>query len=95
MSYQTNKEMRTVTISIPQELVQKIDSIAIDEERSRSKMIEILLKKILYKNSPNLMKSNKILNLKNTVDSEKNWFPIIKVDSHNNYACSLGIMIFT
>ena len=59
MSYQTNKEMRTVTISIPQALVQKIDSIAIDEERSRSKMIEILLKKILYKNSPNLMKSNK------------------------------------
>ena len=72
MSYQTNKEMRTVTISIPQELVQKIDSIAIDEERSRSKMIEILLKKILYKNSPNLMNSNKILNLKNTVDLEKN-----------------------
>lgn len=72
MSYQTNKEMRTVTISIPQELVQKIDSIAIDEERSRSKMIEILLKKILYKNSPNLMKSNKILNLKSTVDLEKN-----------------------
>lgn len=72
MSYQTNKEMRTVTISIPQELVQKIDSIAIDEERSGSKMIEILLKKILYKNSPNLMKSNKILNLKNTVDLEKN-----------------------
>ena len=63
--------MRTVTISIPQELVQKIDSIAIDEERSRSKMIEILLKKISYKNSPNLLKSNKILNLKNTVDLKK------------------------
>ena len=63
--------MRTVTISIPQELVEKIDTIAIEEERSRSKMIEILLKKILYKNSPNLLKSNKILNLKNTIDLQK------------------------
>lgn len=71
MSYQNNKEMRTVTISIPQELVEKIDTIAIEEERSRSKMIEILLKKILYKNSPNLFKSNKILNLKNTIDLQK------------------------
>jgi|TARA_A200000113_G_scaffold224514_1_gene242590 metal-responsive CopG/Arc/MetJ family transcriptional regulator len=71
MSYQNNKEMRTVTISIPQELVEKIDTIAIEEERSRSKMIEILLKKILYKNSPNLLKSNKILNLKNTIDLQK------------------------
>ena len=71
MSYQNNKEMRTVTISIPQELVKKIDTIAIEEERSRSKMIEILLKKILYKNSPNLLKSNKILNLKNTIDLQK------------------------
>jgi metal-responsive CopG/Arc/MetJ family transcriptional regulator len=70
MSYQNNKEMRTVTISIPQELVQKIDNIAIEEERSRSKMIEILLKKILYKNSPNLLKS-KALNLKNTIDSPR------------------------
>ena len=70
MSYQNNKEMRTVTISIPQELVQKIDNIAIDEERFRSKMIEILLKKILYKNSPNLLKSNKALNLNNTIDSQ-------------------------
>ena len=43
--------MLTVTISIPQELVQKIDSIAIDEERSRSKMIEILLKNIVQKQS--------------------------------------------
>ena len=34
MSYQNNKEMRTVSISIPQELVQKIDNIAIEEERS-------------------------------------------------------------
>lgn len=71
MSYQNNKEMRTVTISIPQELVEKIDTIAIEEERSRSKIIEILLKKILYKNSPNLLKSNKILNLKNTIDLQK------------------------
>ncbi|CAI8273428.1 MAG: Uncharacterised protein [Puniceicoccaceae bacterium MED-G32] len=71
MSYQNNKEMRTVTISIPQEFVEKIDTIAIEEERSRSKMIEILLKKILYKNSPNLLKSNKILNLKNTIDLQK------------------------
>jgi metal-responsive CopG/Arc/MetJ family transcriptional regulator len=71
MSYQNYKEMRTVTISIPQELVEKIDTIAIEEERSRSKMIEILLKKILYKNSPNLLKSNKILNLKNTIDLQK------------------------
>ena len=71
MSYQNNKEMRTVTISIPQELVEKIDTIAIEEERSRSKMIAILLKKILYKNSPNLLKSNKILNLKNTIDLQK------------------------
>jgi metal-responsive CopG/Arc/MetJ family transcriptional regulator len=71
MSNQNNKEMRTVTISIPQELVEKIDTIAIEEERSRSKMIEILLKKILYKNSPNLLKSNKILNLKNTIDLQK------------------------
>jgi metal-responsive CopG/Arc/MetJ family transcriptional regulator len=70
MSYQNNKEMRTVTISIPQELVQKIDNIAIDEERSRSKMIEILLKKILYKKSPKLLKSNKALNLNNTIDSQ-------------------------
>tara|TARA_B100001094_G_C17627096_1_gene528668 strand:- start:143 stop:352 length:210 start_codon:yes stop_codon:yes gene_type:complete len=36
---------RTVTISIPKELVKKIDIIASTEERSRSKMIEILLKK--------------------------------------------------
>lgn len=36
---------RTVTISIPRELVKKIDVIASTEERSRSKMIEILLKK--------------------------------------------------
>ena len=71
MSYQNNKEMRTVTISIPQEFVEKIDTIAIEEERSRSKIIEILLKKILYKNSPNLLKSNKILNLKNTIDLQK------------------------
>ena len=71
MSNQNNKEMRNVTISIPQELVEKIDTIAIEEERSRSKMIEILLKKILYKNSPNLLKSNKILNLKNTIDLQK------------------------
>lgn len=71
MSYQNNIEMRTVTISIPQELVEKIDTITIEEERSRSKMIEILLKKILYKNSPNLLKSNKILNLKNTIDLQK------------------------
>ena len=68
MSYQNKKEMRTVTISIPQELLQKIDRIAIDEERSRSKMIEILLKKTLYKNSPNLLKSNKELEVDNTVD---------------------------
>ena len=68
MSYQNNKEMRTVTISIPQELVQKIDRISIDEERSRSKMIEILLKKILYKNSPNLLKSTKELGIENTAD---------------------------
>ena len=71
MSYHNNKEMRTVTISIPQELVQKIDNIAIDEERSRSKMIELLLKNILYKDSPNLLKSSKLLNLKNTVDFKK------------------------
>ena len=71
MSYPNNKEMRTVTISIPQELVQKIDNIAIDEERSRSKMIELLLKNILYKDSPNLLKSSKLLNLKNTVDFKK------------------------
>ena len=71
MSNQNNKEMRNVTISIPQELVEKIDTITIEEERSRSKMIEILLKKILYKNSPNLLKSNKILNLKNTIDLQK------------------------
>lgn len=68
MSYQNNKEMRTVTISIPQELVQKIDRISIDEERSRSKMIEILLKKILYKNSPNLLTSTKELGIENTAD---------------------------
>jgi metal-responsive CopG/Arc/MetJ family transcriptional regulator len=68
MSYQNNKEMRTVTISIPQELVQKIDRISIDEERSRSKMIEILLKKILYKNSPNLLISTKELGIENTAD---------------------------
>ena len=68
MSYQNKKEMRTVTISIPQELLQKIDRIAIDEERSRSKMIEILLKKILFKNSPNLLKSNIELEVDNTVD---------------------------
>lgn len=54
MSYYTNKEMRTVTISIPQELVQKIDKIAMNEERSRSKMIEILLKKVLFQNSPKI-----------------------------------------
>ncbi len=60
--------MRTVTISIPQELVQKIDRISIDEERSRSKMIEILLKKILYKNSPNLLTSTKELGIENTAD---------------------------
>lgn len=68
MSYQNNKDMRTVTISIPQELVQKIDRISIDEERSRSKMIEILLKKILYKNSPNLLTSTKELGIENTAD---------------------------
>ena len=68
MSYQNNKEMRTVTISIPQELVQKIDRISIDEERSQSKMIEILLKKILYKNSPNLLISTKELGIENTAD---------------------------
>ena len=71
MSYQNYNQMPTVTISTPQELVEKIDTIAIEEERSRSKMIEILLKKILYKNSPNLLKSNKILNLKNTIDLQK------------------------
>ena len=42
-----------------------------DEHFLASKMIEILLKKILYKNSPNLLKSNKILNLKNTIDLQK------------------------
>lgn len=68
MSYQNNKDMRTVTISIPQELVQKIDRISIDEERSRSKMIEILLKKILYKNSPNLLTTTKELGIENTAD---------------------------
>ena len=54
MSYYTNKEMRTVTISIPQKLVEKIDKIAMNEERSRSKMIEILLKKVLFQDSPTI-----------------------------------------
>jgi len=58
MSYYTNKEIRTVTFSIPQELVQKIDKIAMNEGRSRSKMIEILLKKVLFQNSPKISSFN-------------------------------------
>lgn len=72
MSYQNNREMRTVTISIPQELVHKIDRIAIDEERSRSKMIEILLKKVLLEKSPELQNSNKETSIKNTADLRNN-----------------------
>ena len=45
MTVKQTNYTRTVTISIPKELVNKIDAIAEAEERSRSKMIEILLKK--------------------------------------------------
>lgn len=44
MPKQTTKEMRSITVLIPKALVDKIDALAKEEERSRSKMIEILLR---------------------------------------------------
>ena len=44
MPKQTTKEMRSITVLIPKALVDKIDALAMEEERSRSKMIEILLR---------------------------------------------------
>ena len=38
------KEMRSITVLIPKALVEKINALAMEEERSRSKMIEILLR---------------------------------------------------
>ena len=36
--------MRSITVLFPKKLVEKIDLLAMEEERSRSKMIEILLR---------------------------------------------------
>ena len=44
MPKQMTKEMRSITVLIPKALVEKIDALAMEEERSRSKMIEILLR---------------------------------------------------
>lgn len=44
MPKQTTKEMRSIIVLIPKALVDKIDALAKEEERSRSKMIEILLR---------------------------------------------------
>ena len=51
MAKQTTKQMRSITVLIPKKLVEKIDLLAMEEERSRSKMIELLLRHTLQMES--------------------------------------------
>lgn len=47
MQKTTTKQMRSITVLIPKKIVEKIDLPAMEEERSRSKMIELLLRSTL------------------------------------------------
>lgn len=52
-SHDRRPENTNISVSLPKELVEKLDAISFREQRSRSNMIAVLLKEALEKNKVN------------------------------------------